>query len=78
MVETVSGAGSTKRSLLLHLSDIETLVLESLAKKRGMSKSAVLRQALRLYESVETRLERGERLYLESSNKKEKSELLLL
>jgi predicted transcriptional regulator len=54
------------------------LVLEALAEKRAISKSAILRQALRLYESVETRLDQGERLYLESANKKDKSELLLI
>ena len=78
MAKKPEGAGSTKRSILLHLSDTEMLVLDSLAKKRGISKSAVLRQALRLYESVETRLDQGERLYLESANKKDKSELLLI
>lgn len=78
MAKKLSGAGNPKRSILLHLSDTEMLVLESLAEKRGISKSALLRQALRLYESVETRLDQGERLYLESPNKKAKSELLLI
>lgn len=73
-----SAPGSAKRSILLHLSDTEMLVLEALAEKRAISKSAILRQALRLYESVETRLDQGERLYLESANKKDKSELLLI
>lgn len=78
MAKKSSRAVSSKRSILLHLSDTEMLVLESLAEKRGLSKSAILRQALRLYESVETRLDQGERLYLESSDKKDKSELLLI
>lgn len=78
MAKKPVGANASKRSILLHMSDTEMQVLESLAEKRGISKSAVLRQALRLYESVETRLDQGERLYLESSNKKDKSELLLL
>lgn len=78
MAKKSPSSGAAKRSILLHLSDTEMLVLEALAEKRGISKSAVLRQALRLYESVETRLDQGERLYLESPNKKDKSELLLI
>ena len=78
MAKKPQGPGSGKRSILLHLSDTEMVVLKSLAEKRGLSKSAVLRQALRLYESVETRLDQGERLYLESPSKKDKSELLLI
>ena len=38
-----------KRSLTLNLSDEEMSVLEALANKHGMSKSALLRQAVRLY-----------------------------
>ena len=78
MAKKVASANSSKRSILLHVSDTEMQVLHSLAEKKGISKSALLRQALRLYESVETRLDQGERLYLESSNKEDKAELLLL
>ena len=78
MAKKVASANASKRSILLHVSATEMQVLHSLAEKRGISKSALLRQALRLYESVETRLDQGERLYLESPNKKDKSELLLL
>lgn len=40
-----------KRTLTLNLSDEEMAMLEALADKLGMSKSAVLRQAIRLYDT---------------------------
>jgi hypothetical protein len=54
------------------------LVLERLAERRGLTKSALLRQALRLYESIERRLDKGERLFLENLEKREKMELVLV
>lgn len=69
---------SAKRSLMLALSEIEMSALNRLAAKRGLTKSSVLRQALRLYESIEERLERGEKLYVEDPKKKSKSELMLI
>jgi len=67
-----------KRSLMLALSEIEMGALDRLATKRGLTKSGVLRQALRLYESIEDRLGRGEKLYVEDTKKKTKSELMLV
>ena len=40
-----------KRTLTLNLSDEEMDLLEAVADRLGMSKSAVLRQAIRLYEA---------------------------
>lgn len=67
-----------KRSLVLNLSIDEMEALETMAKKRGLTKSSLLRQALRLYESIDSRLAQGDRLYVEDSFKKDKAELLLL
>ncbi|HEB55824.1 MAG TPA: ribbon-helix-helix protein, CopG family [Gammaproteobacteria bacterium] len=69
---------ATKRTMTLNLSEAEMNVVEALCKKKGLSKTALLRQALRLYQSIDERLERGEKLYLEEPSKKEKSELLVL
>jgi predicted transcriptional regulator len=41
-----------KRTLTLNLSDEEMTALEGLADRQGMSKSAVLRQALRVYHTA--------------------------
>ncbi len=66
-----------KRAMSLNLSDAEMAALEELARVKGLTKTAVLRQALRLYQTLHCRLERGEKLYFEGEAK-EKSELLLL
>jgi predicted transcriptional regulator len=68
---------SQKRTMTLTLSDAEMAVLEELATKKDLSKVAVLRQALRLYQLIDDRLAQGEKLFLEDSDKKQ-SELLVV
>lgn len=67
-----------EKSLILTLSSNEMAALEKLAGKRGLTKSAVLRQSLRLFESLDSRISNGERLVLEAPRTKEKSEVLLI
>jgi len=43
-----------------------------------LSKTAVLRQALRLYQLVDVRLEKGDKLVVENDTTKEKAELMML
>lgn len=69
---------SNRKPLMLSLSLDEMAVVELLAHKRGLTKTALLRQAIRLYQSVDQRLENGERLYVEDPKKQEKMELVLL
>jgi hypothetical protein len=59
------------------LTESELELLNELSEKKEMSKSAVLRQALRMMGVIEQRIAQGEKLYFESLDK-EKSELLLL
>lgn len=66
-----------KRTMTLNLTDAEMLALDELATKKDLSKTAVLRQALRLYQMVDLRLERGEKLVFEDKAEK-KSEVLVL
>lgn len=66
------------RPIVLNLSDAEMAALDALAKRRGQTKSGVLRQALRLYESLDQRVADGAKLVLEAPQKGEKSEVLLL
>lgn len=70
----------TKRdkSLVLNLSEREMSALNRLAERKGQTRSAVLRQALRLYESLDVRVSQGDRLMLEAPDKGEKAEVLLL
>ena len=67
-----------KRTMTLNLTDAEMEALERLSERKDMSKTAVLRQALRLYELIDARLREGEKLFLEDALAKEKKELVVL
>lgn len=69
---------TNKRTMTLNLSDREMQMLESLADEKGLSKTQLVRQALRLYQSVVERLERGDKLFVEDAEKAEKAELMVL
>jgi hypothetical protein len=66
-----------KRTMTLNLTEKEMRVLDELCAKKGLNKTALLRQALRLYQAVDQRLEQGERLVFESEKSK-KAELVVL
>lgn len=67
-----------KRTMTLNLTDTEMTFLEELCDEKGLSKTALVRQALRLYKSVDERLARGEKMFIESVDKTEKTELMVL
>jgi hypothetical protein len=67
-----------KRTMTLNLSEEEMEALEALSTRKDLSKTALLRQALRLYRRVEERLERGETLFFEDEAKRQKSEIMML
>ncbi len=69
---------AAKKTMTLNLTDQEMDALEELAVKKDISKTAIIRQALRLYQLIDVRISEGEKLYFEGSDKKEKSELMLL
>lgn len=66
------------KTMTLNLTDLEMDALESLSRSKELSKTALLRQALRLYQLIEIRIAHGEKLYFEDTRKKEKAELLLI
>ena len=68
---------ATKRTMTLNLTDAEMAALEALSERKDLSKTAVLRQALRLYQMVDTRIERGEKLFFEDEAKA-KAEVMVL
>lgn len=68
----------SKRTMTLNLTDAEMRVLDELSEKKDLTKTALLRQALRLYQMVEARLQKGEKLVFENEATKEKAELMLL
>jgi hypothetical protein len=67
-----------RRTMTLNLTDREMEALEDLAGRKDLSKTQVVRQAIRLYQTVESRLEKGEKLYFEDEDKNSKSELMML
>ena len=67
-----------RRQMTLMLSDKEMSLLDQLAKRRSMSKTALLRQALRLYQSLTERIEKGETVFVENPATKDKTELMVL
>jgi hypothetical protein len=64
--------------MTLNLTDREMQVLDALCVKKGLNKTALMRQALRLYQAVDTRLEQGDKLVFENEDKKEKSQMVVL
>ena len=67
-----------RRSMTLNLTDAEMQALEELAQKKDLSKTALIRQALRLYQLVEVRTRQGEKLFFEDETQKKKAELMML
>lgn len=67
-----------KRTMTLNLTDEEMKVLEDLSDRYDMSKTAIIRKALRMYQVIDVRLQRGEKLFMEDELGKKKSELLVL
>jgi hypothetical protein len=69
---------ASKKTMTLNLTEAEMNVLEALCAKKDLSKTSILRQALRLYQIVENRIESGEKLFFENEKKNEKSEVMML
>lgn len=69
---------NAKRTMTLNLTEPEMAVLEALCVEKDLSKTAVLRQALRLYQLVNARLKQGEKLFFEDEVAKEKKEVVVL
>jgi predicted transcriptional regulator len=67
-----------KKSMTLNLSDAEMEALETLAAAKDLNKTAVLRQALRLYQMLDQRIRLGGKIFVEEGVTKEKSELVLI
>lgn len=67
-----------KRTMTLNLTEAEMEVLTELCEKKELSKTALLRQALRMYQAIEVRLDSGSKLFFENEATKEKAEVLML
>ena len=69
---------TSKKTMTLNLTDAEMAVLDQLSSDRDMTKTAILRQALRLYQVIDDRLRAGEKLFFGDDLDKEKKELVVL
>jgi hypothetical protein len=67
-----------KRTMTLNLTEDEMNALDALSNRYDMSKTAIIRKALRMYQVIDTRLQRGEKLFMEDEIEKKKSELVVL
>ena len=54
--------------MTLNLSEAEMRVVEELAQKKDLTKTAIMRQALRLYQTVSVREARGEHMVFVDAN----------
>jgi len=71
-------AMAEKRTMTLNLTDDEMTSLETLSTRYDMTKTAIIRKALRMYQVIDERLQRGDKFFLEDEIEKKKSELLVL
>ena len=53
-------------------------ILNELSTRKEISKTALLRQALRLYHTLEAHAEKGDKLVVENERTKERRELMFL
>ena len=67
-----------KRTMTLNLTEREMNALEELSARKDLTKTAVIRQAIRLYQLLDAKLANGERLVWENDKTKTKSELVVL
>ncbi len=67
-----------KRTMTLNLTAREMAVLEELAAKKDISKTGVMRLALRLLQAVDAKIQMGQKLMFEDEKTKEKSEMVLI
>ena len=67
-----------KKTMTLNLAESEMQILEELSRKKELTKTAIIRQAIRLYQLVEARLAAGEKLTFEDEKAQKKAELMVL
>ena len=68
----------SKRTMTLNLTDAQMRALDDLSVRNDLSKTAVLRQALRVYQMLDARVEKGDKLLFENEVTQDKAELMFL
>ena len=67
-----------RKTMTLNLTEREMAILDELSRKKELSKTAVLRQALRLYQVIDARLTDGEKLFFEDEAAQRRAEVMVL
>lgn len=67
-----------KKTMTLNLTEAEMEIVEQMCEQKGLSKTALIRQSLRLYKSMDDRLAKGDKVFVESADKSDKAELMVL
>lgn len=67
-----------KKTMTLNLSEDEMNSLDQLAERNDMTKTAVIKKAIRIYLILEARMQRGEHIFVEDEARRIKVELLLV
>ena len=78
MVQSSVMQDNEKRTMTLNLTPREMAVLEELASKKDLSKTGVMRLALRLLQAVDAKIQMGQKLMFEDEKTMEKSEMVLI
>jgi len=68
---------SAKKTMTLNLSAEEMEAVEAIARRKETTKTAIIKQAIRLYLLVDSRLGDGNKLFVEDDGK-QKTELAVL
>ena len=69
---------AVKKTMTLNLTKREMDALEALAAEKDLTKTGVMKLALRLLQTVDDKVRMGQKLLFEDEDSKEKSELLLI
>jgi hypothetical protein len=64
--------------MTLNLTDAEMRILEELCSRHDTTKMALVRRALRMFQTIDARLERGDKVFIENELEKRKTELVVL
>ncbi len=68
---------SDKRQMTLNLTDADMDLLEELAQRKQLTKTAIIRLSIKLFQLVDERVAEGGRLFIEADGKR-RTELAVL
>ena len=70
---------NTKATMTLNLANDAMKCLDGLAIKKGISKTAVIREAIRMYQLIESRLDEGKQIkFVDPATGKEDPEIVIV